>query len=209
MAWIFFSGSQIGPSCHCMCLVLPLLESLWVADPLYLVSSWSLILFFLAPYYSSVTYYLLPVWSSAALHISPLLSNCMLVVSIWACSSWFLHFLVLPCQLWPWFELPPLLLLPLLVQETNSCLFAHLPFSYIWLYYSVIAWIESAFFASVCLYETGHSWCHVVYLTLLKITLTCIWIHIYCYVRVICYIPYMHVGICIYVAHPSSLCTWC
>ena len=105
----FFWGSQKGSSHHCMCLVLLLLESLWVADPLYPASSWWLILFLFAVDYISVTYYLLQVWSLSALCISPLLSNWVLVVSGWAHSSWLLHFLVLPCQMNQWIWIATLL----------------------------------------------------------------------------------------------------
>ena len=45
----------------------------------------------------------------------------------------------------------------------------------------------------------------VVYLALFKITLICVQICIYCYVRMICYIQYMHVVIYIYVADPSDV----
>ena len=50
-------------------------------------------------------------------------------------------------------------------------------------------------------------WTYVVHLALLKVTLICIQMCIHCYVRIICYLQYMHVFIYICLAHPSRLYT--
>ena len=48
----------------------------------------------------------------------------------------------------------------------------------------------------------------LVYLALMKITLICEWMHIYCYVVIICSLQYVCVVIYTHVVHPSGLNTW-